>query len=558
MPAPRVPFEASVGGKNLPVLAHAVHSMACVAKDVQIAVVDGVLRFCALNDSRQAFAQFDFAADFFEEFRSAPVVPPLRMSVKCCQTPFRSTRNVERMRISLHAGARRGDEHHMVFAVQCRHGMSKTYRFFFEATEIMQAVYDQSSASNALVARTAMLKESIDHIAGTDEIVLSVDAQKRRMHLASFHPDLGPAGPEQFKVLQTDLSIMTSELVRSSLSASAEMTLCLRELRAFVHFCDAKAVDVENLGLCFDDGGRPLLVTTSPVVEQHAEDGRSRSRLFSAQLILSTAPPRDASVFGASQGAEGGEASSRAGEARPGSPPDDGAAARGPDFGLCDFAPGGRGRQERAGHEGERAPWTTRSKRRDEARSRPSARRGAGACASIHDGRDASLRDASDRGAPAERAARAPPSHRSSASAPRPGGSDDEAEFVGDSQSSDDGSGLSVPRPGRRDDVGASSPGRGRRLSEAGGDLPSRVDYLFDSQAPAGASAPRAGASAGTGGLGADALRAADDEDASARGAGRRRRKHRMLAAAGRTRGRKRRARAVIDSDSDGGDSNEF
>ena len=90
------------------------------------------VRICVTN---QMFSCFH--PDFFDEF-SPPKVGGLRckLSLKCCHSVFRTIRNVSHLELSFEQSV----DFTLAFSLHCRFGVVKTYRLFYEDTEIYQVV----------------------------------------------------------------------------------------------------------------------------------------------------------------------------------------------------------------------------------------------------------------------------------------------------------------------------------------------------------------------------------------------------------------------------------
>ena len=107
-----------------------------------------------VTDSKQAFASVEFKKgihikraplytenvslcflDFFEEF-APPKVPGIRckLSLKCCHSVFRTIRNVSQLELSFEESV----DFTLAFSLHCRFGVVKTYRLFYEDSEIYQ------------------------------------------------------------------------------------------------------------------------------------------------------------------------------------------------------------------------------------------------------------------------------------------------------------------------------------------------------------------------------------------------------------------------------------
>ena len=73
---------------------------------------------------------------FFDEFTAPKVGGQLRckLSLKCCHSVFRTIRNVSHLELAFEENV----DFTLAFSLHCRFGVVKTYRLFYEDSEIYQ------------------------------------------------------------------------------------------------------------------------------------------------------------------------------------------------------------------------------------------------------------------------------------------------------------------------------------------------------------------------------------------------------------------------------------
>ena len=128
--------EISLPPRSIKRLSSAISALAKIGKEIYLEVVSGgKLKALAMNDARTALP-FTFASspETFQcsERIAAKLSPPI-------PKVFRSTRMVERLVISF---VSQGPRHIIAFTSHCKFGVVKSHRFFYEACDALQPVFD--------------------------------------------------------------------------------------------------------------------------------------------------------------------------------------------------------------------------------------------------------------------------------------------------------------------------------------------------------------------------------------------------------------------------------
>ncbi|BFZ18821.1 hypothetical protein BsWGS_21859 [Bradybaena similaris] len=154
-------------------------------------------------------------------------------------------KTVEKCRISLDP-----TEARLVFQMYCRHGIIKTHKLAFTECETLQAVFSKDMCPNKLTAVPKLLCDAVLNFQNNQEEITLI-IRPDFMALKNYVDD--EADPH--KVIHTELTLSSEEFEQYQAGVDADVTFCLRELRAVLAFADITGLPVM---LQFESAGRPI------------------------------------------------------------------------------------------------------------------------------------------------------------------------------------------------------------------------------------------------------------------------------------------------------------
>ncbi|ELT91717.1 hypothetical protein CAPTEDRAFT_148357 [Capitella teleta] len=245
-----------IPGINVKVFGRAVHSLSKIGEEIYFEPLDDGLALRTVNLSRSAFASFIFRPSFFSIYddghatlRNDDDVLKCKIGMKSCLSIFRSLssleKSVDRCKITLNM-----DDCRLVFQLFCRHGIVKTFNLTFIECETLQAVFSKEKCNNVLTAQTRLLCDAVTNFqASQEEVTLIVS--KEKVSFKNYIED----EPDLKKVVHTVLDLVPEEFDLFQIDAPADITFCLKELRAVLTFSEAANMPVT---MRFDVSGRPI------------------------------------------------------------------------------------------------------------------------------------------------------------------------------------------------------------------------------------------------------------------------------------------------------------
>ncbi|XP_064620725.1 cell cycle checkpoint control protein RAD9B-like isoform X2 [Lineus longissimus] len=167
-----------------------------------------------------------------------------------CLTVFKSLshleKTVDRCKITINTKIAR-----VIFQLYCKHGIVKTYNLAFIECETLQAVFSKDLCPNAITAQSRLLCDVVMNFQGTqEEVTLCVNPQK--VSLKNYVED----EPDPNKVIHTEMTLNPDEFDSFQVGVDAEVTFCLKELRAILAFSEAGNLP---LSMNFESAGKPIV-----------------------------------------------------------------------------------------------------------------------------------------------------------------------------------------------------------------------------------------------------------------------------------------------------------
>eukprot|EP01034_Spumella_vulgaris_P031712 gene31712-39175_t len=204
----------------------------------------------------------------------------------------------------------KGSEHELAFQMHLSNGITRTHRFRYMDCEIMNALFEEEDCS-CLRAKPKVFAQILDHLHQSPEV--AVEASATAFSVRSFHKsNFGTAGmtlqqqqQEMKRHMTTGLSVSIQEFeayqfkpggaapdsYQNAADAVIELIFCLREVNAFLGFCEA--LDLPDFDFFFSEGGRAIKysckcdsVTVSLVlatIESHASRVMHQNNANNAQ-----------------------------------------------------------------------------------------------------------------------------------------------------------------------------------------------------------------------------------------------------------------------------------
>ncbi len=127
----------------------------------------------------------------------------------------------------------------------------KTYNLTYQETESLQAVYSKNLCPNHIIAHSKTLADVVSGFqTAQEEISLTVNPQQ--VSFKNYVED----EPDPNKVVHSEMFLSPSEFEDYTIGVDAEITFCLKELRAILTFADAAGLPVS---LHFESTGKPVV-----------------------------------------------------------------------------------------------------------------------------------------------------------------------------------------------------------------------------------------------------------------------------------------------------------
>ncbi|ESO13046.1 hypothetical protein HELRODRAFT_62760, partial [Helobdella robusta] len=168
------------------VFGRAIHSLAKIGEEIYFGAETDGLAVKSVNSSRTGFASFFFKSSFFLKYskHSTSSTNDLSASTSCLMV-FKSLSNLEKTvdkcKISLNV-----DEDRLMFQLQCRHGLVKTYNLTYFECENLQALFNTNDNQNSICTQSKLFAEVVSNFQpSVDElnITMLIDRVLIRNHV---------------------------------------------------------------------------------------------------------------------------------------------------------------------------------------------------------------------------------------------------------------------------------------------------------------------------------------------------------------------------------------
>ncbi|XP_039266731.2 cell cycle checkpoint control protein RAD9A-like [Styela clava] len=252
--------------------ARSIHCLSRLGSEIYFDCTEIDVQLKTLNASRSTFASFVFPSVFFEEFE--PVIEDeeenqflrCKISVKTFLQVFRSIafieRSVETCEIKLSDNLSQ-----LIFTLNCKHAVVKTYQLNFEECESLKAVYTKDLSPNKLTASSKLLQDVFANFpTSLDEITLSVTPCK--VSLSSFADE-----DEVGKIMSTEMNLSPKEFSYFQIGIDSCVSFCLKDIRSILTFAESCGSECK---MNFEYGGKPFVLELS------------QEEIFTANFVLAT------------------------------------------------------------------------------------------------------------------------------------------------------------------------------------------------------------------------------------------------------------------------------
>ncbi|XP_075238334.1 cell cycle checkpoint control protein Rad9 [Lycorma delicatula] len=251
-------MKCMIPGKNVKILARALHALARVGDDLFVdSLTDGlVLR--TVNSAQSAFAEFIFIECFFSSYNtgveSPDMLPNCKISMRSCLSVFKSPHSMDKMidwcQLRLEPNGVQ-----LILKLKFVGGATRTYFLPIIECETLQVKYQKSDRIK-LVASSKLLSGVVKNFRlNEDEITLGITRQK-----TTFRNHIDSSG-EKNKLVRTELGLLAGEFEMYSVKEEpVSVTFCLKQLRAIVSFAEPSGLPIT---VFFEAPGRPVIFSVS-------------------------------------------------------------------------------------------------------------------------------------------------------------------------------------------------------------------------------------------------------------------------------------------------------
>eukprot|EP01091_Cochliopodium_minus_P014342 TRINITY_DN4858_c0_g1_i1.p1 TRINITY_DN4858_c0_g1~~TRINITY_DN4858_c0_g1_i1.p1 ORF type:complete len:362 (+),score=73.57 TRINITY_DN4858_c0_g1_i1:82-1167(+) len=234
-------------------------TISCICKigeEITFEMNSNNLNLSSINQARSAFCNFKFSSDFFNhnyEKNENALFDRFSINSKACTAVFRNVSSIENCTISLSDGL----ESVVIFELQCKLGIKKTYRLSYEIANSMKPVCNKERCSNRIVlSQTRSLDESIKNNFHTSVEEITFIATENYLRIKSYIDE--EAQRTGKKILHTQIDMQKTDFGQYLITPNNEITFSLKMLKYILDFCENAGQPVT---LCFDQSGQPLILS---------------------------------------------------------------------------------------------------------------------------------------------------------------------------------------------------------------------------------------------------------------------------------------------------------
>ncbi|CAO2832816.1 unnamed protein product [Amaranthus hypochondriacus] len=282
-------MEVSVSGNALKTFARSINCLAKIGNELAIQASASQLAFYTLNASRSAYQSISFKPDFFDVYTisSNQVQFSILLKAVCAvlRTPLS---NIDYLRVHLLST----DSAKVKWGLDCVNGMRKTYWINCNVEpDIQHLSLDRGRLPSNFVVRPRDLTRLLSNfqsslheitIIATEPSSLPSEAESqiggKAVELRSYIDPTNDSGSSLHTQLWIDPVEEFLQYVHTG--NPVDVTVGVKELKAFLSFCEACEVDIHFF---FEKAGEPILMTPKFGLD---DDGSTSN--FDAKLVLAT------------------------------------------------------------------------------------------------------------------------------------------------------------------------------------------------------------------------------------------------------------------------------
>uniref|UniRef100_A0A0B6ZL02 Cell cycle checkpoint control protein RAD9A n=1 Tax=Arion vulgaris TaxID=1028688 RepID=A0A0B6ZL02_9EUPU len=254
-------LKCTIPGLSLKVFGRAILSLSKIGDELYFEPLEDGLFLRSVNSSRSAYGSFQFSPSFFSNYVIGVTdkdghsedddddVLRCKLGMKSIMAVFKSLPTIDKMvekcRVSLDVAEAR-----LIFQMYCRHGIIKTHKLAFIECETLQAVFSKDMCPNKLTAVAKLLCDAVLNFQNNQEEITLI-IRPNYVALKNYVDD----EPDPHKVVHTELTLSPEEFEQYQAGVDADITFCLKELRAILAFADIAGLPVT---LHFESAGRPI------------------------------------------------------------------------------------------------------------------------------------------------------------------------------------------------------------------------------------------------------------------------------------------------------------
>ena len=241
----------------------AIHCLSKIGDELYFEGLKDGLALRTVNSSRSAYACFIFNKIFFDEYEqecdqlqssNGGELLKCKMTMKSCLAIFKSLatieKTVEKCKIEF-----KPDDCRMVFALYCKHGITKTHNLTYQECESLQAVFSKELCPNQITAQSKVMQETVTNFpVSCAEITLNVSPEQVR--IKNYVDD----EPDPTKVVHTEMTLVPDEFDDFQIGIDTQVTFCLKELRSILAFSEFVN---QPMAIYFEHTGKPIVFSMS-------------------------------------------------------------------------------------------------------------------------------------------------------------------------------------------------------------------------------------------------------------------------------------------------------
>ncbi|GAB2277457.1 hypothetical protein Dimus_012163 [Dionaea muscipula] len=282
-------MELSVSGSNLKTFARSINCLARIGNELAIQASPSQLAFYTLNSSRSAYQSITFKPDFFDIYSVSGTQVKCSMLLKAICAVLRTPITcIDHLRMKLADQ----DASKVQWLLECFNGMRKTYWITSNVDpDIQHLSLDKAKFPSDFVVRPRDFNRllSTNFQSSLQEItIIATEPSSAPSDIAN---EIGGKAVELRSYIdpakENDSSLYTQlwidpreEFVQYSHTGNpVDVTFGMKELKAFISFCEACEVDIH---LLFEKAGEPILLAP-----RFGLDDGSTS-IFDVKLVLAT------------------------------------------------------------------------------------------------------------------------------------------------------------------------------------------------------------------------------------------------------------------------------